>query len=61
MREQKWTCSDKSAYSVICACPGDGTCSCFKDTALVKKVPSGAVCPGCVNVSGLAKACGFPE
>lgn len=59
--EQKWSCSDKSAYSIICACPGDATCSCFKNTILVKKVPSGSVCPGCGNVSGLAKACGFPE
>jgi len=59
--EQKWSCSDKSAYSIICACPGDGTCSCFKDTVLAKKVPAGAMCPGCNNVSGLAAACGFPE
>ena len=59
--EQKWTCSDKSAYSVICACPGDGTCSCFKDTVLAKKVPAGAMCPGCNNPVGLAAACGFPE
>lgn len=59
--EQKWSCSDNSAYSVICACPGDGTCSCFKDTVLVKKVAAGAVCPGCSNLGGKALACGFPE
>ena len=59
--EQKWSCSDKSAYSVIFACPGDGTCSCFKDSVLVKKVSSSNVCPGCKSAGGLAAACGFPE
>jgi hypothetical protein len=59
--EEKWTCSNGSAYSVICACPADGTCSCFKDTVLAKKVPSGSVCPGCGNVGSLAGLCGFPE